>query len=224
MAPLDLQPNCEKGGSAVLKVGKTNEKRAEQRLRYRWPVRFAVRAGQRPCSGQAVDITSQGMAFLYHPSENCPRSDQLITANFGVPHFNAHGSFDTVLFNRVGRVCRVDSLSEKVSRVAVQFDEPLFFKPGEQNIGESDAQQRLEAVARSVLEIRLKGRKHDEDLVKGYAEALEETAGLGAASVSDRRAEDPNVQKKGEKGARQAEGRRLLKKVDSFITDKSKVF
>jgi hypothetical protein len=235
-------------------VGKTNEKRAEQRLRYRWPVRFAVRAGQKPLSGQAVDITSRGMAFLYHPGENCPRPDQLITANFSVPHFNAHGSFDTVFFNRVGRVCRVD------------------FKPGEQNRSYPDAQQRLEAKARSVIEGRQKTGTRDEALAeaehkaraktqrrvktekevrkkvracakriaKVRAEAAEEIARVSAeaanaiarieaeftakAETGDQ-AEDPDVQKKnGKQDAGQARNRRLLKKVDSFITDKNKVF
>ncbi|MHC4540934.1 MAG: hypothetical protein ACYS74_14315 [Planctomycetota bacterium] len=254
------------------RVGKTNEKRAEQRLRYRWPVRFAVRAGQKPLSGQAVDITSRGMAFLYHPGENCPRPDQLITANFSVPHFNAHGSFDTVFFNRVGRVCRVDSPGGKVSRVAIQFAEPLFFKPGEQNISDSDAQQRLEAKARSIIEAKHKTGTRDEasaeaehkaraktqrrvrtekearkkvracakQIAKVRAEAAEEIARVSAeaanaiagieaefaakAETSDR-AKDPDVQKKnGKQDAGQARNRRLLKKVDSFITDKNKVF
>ncbi|UCD00137.1 MAG: hypothetical protein JSW66_09700 [Phycisphaerales bacterium] len=254
------------------RVGKTNEKRAEQRLRYRWPVRFAVKAGQKPLSGQAVDITSRGMAFLYHPGENCPRPDQLITANFGTPHFNAHGSFDTVFFNRVGRVCRVDSLSGKISRVAIQFAEPLFFKPGEQNISDSDAQQRLEAKARSVIKARQKTGTRDEALVEAEnraraetqrwvktekeaqkkvracakqiakvraeaageiarvsAEAANAIAGIEAeftakAATGDR-AKDPGVEKKnGKQDAGQARDQRLLKKVDSFITDKSKVF
>ena len=74
------------------------------------------------------------MAMLFHANEDCPRTDQSITANFGVPHFDAHGSFDTAFFNRVGRVFRVDNLTTRVNRIAVQFAEPLFFKPGEQDI------------------------------------------------------------------------------------------
>lgn len=239
------------------RVEKTNEKRAEQRLRYRWPIRFAVRAGQKPRSGQAVDITSRGMAFLYHPGENCPRPDQLVTANFGVPHFNAHGSFDTVFFNRTGRVCRVDNLGEKVSRVAVQFAEPLFFKPGEQSISDSDAQRRLEVRARSVMGAMQKTRTSDEALVQAekkpraksqrrvktekkaptkvralakkttniQSDAAQQITGVNPEAATGHRADDPNVQKEnGEQGAEQAMSRRLLKKVDSFITDKNKIF
>ncbi len=136
---------------------KTDERRTEQRLRYRWPVRFASDPREKPLSGQMFDLSSKGMAMLFHANENCPRPDQSITANFGVPHFDAHGSFDTAFFNRVGRVCRVDSLTSRVNRVAIQFAEPLFFSPGEQDIAESDARQRLQAKARSVAKARDEG-------------------------------------------------------------------
>jgi hypothetical protein len=92
------------------------------------------------------------MAMLFHADKSCPRLGQPVTADFGVPYFDSHGSFDTVLFNRAGRVCRIDNLNSRVNRVALQFAEPLFFKPGEQNISEADAQQRLEAKTRSVAQ------------------------------------------------------------------------
>ncbi len=130
---------------------KTEERRAEQRLRYRWPVRFARDPREKPLAGQMFDLCSKGMAMLFHANEDCPRPDQSVTANFGVPHFDAHGSFDTAFFNRVGRVCRVDRLTSRVNRVAIQFAEPLFFNPGEQGIAESDAQKRLRAKARSAV-------------------------------------------------------------------------
>lgn len=98
-----------------------------------------------------VDVSSKGMALLYHADKNCPKPDQFITTNFGVPHFDPDDSFDTVFFNRIGRVCRVDNLSSKVNRIAIQFEEPLFFKPGEQNIGDSDAKQRLQAKAQLIV-------------------------------------------------------------------------
>jgi hypothetical protein len=64
------------------------------------------------------DLSSKGMAMLFHANEDCPHCDQSITANFGVPHFDAHGSFDTAFFNRVARVCRVDSLTSFSNRVS----------------------------------------------------------------------------------------------------------
>jgi PilZ domain len=139
-----------------------SSRRAEQRLRYRWPVRFTTNANQKqPFSGQLVDVSSQGMALLFHADKSCPHPDQLVTAGFGVPYFDSHGSFDTVFFNRVARVRRVDNLNSRVNRVAVQFTEPLFFKPGEQDISEADAQQRLDAKARSVAPASPRPGPHD---------------------------------------------------------------
>lgn len=134
------------------RMEKADERRAERRLRYRWPVRFASDPSQKPLSAQMFDLSSKGMAMLFHANEDCPERDQSITANFGVPHFDAHGSFDTAFFNRVARVCRVDSLTPRVNRVAVKFAEPLFFRPGEQDVAEPEAQRRLQAKARSAVE------------------------------------------------------------------------
>ena len=150
-----------------LRMERSSERRAEQRLRYRWPVRFAKNIKEKPLPGQIVDVSSRGMALLCHANKSCPQPDQLVTANFGVPRFDSHDSFDTVLFNRIGRVCRVDDLSNRVRRVAIQFAEPLFFKPGEQNISESDAQQRLEARSQSIAKAKEKA--------KAYAEAKART-------------------------------------------------
>ena len=249
------------------RVGKTNEKRAEQRLRYRWPVRFAMKVRQKPLSGQIVDVTSRGLAFLCHPGEDCPNPDQLVTTGFGVPHFNSHGSFDTVFFNRVGRVCRVDCLSGKVNRVAIQFAEPLFFRPGEQDISDSDAQQRLEAKARSLVKAERtiatseqapartqpratarkkssaqaktqvssegKGRKkvqaHAEQIAKVSTEAadaltrIEAGHDAEASARGDKRRAD-SKKRNAKQNAGQPKNLGLLRKVDSFITDKSKVF
>ena len=140
----------------MLRMGKVREHRAEKRLRYRWHARFASNPKQKPLSGQMVDVSSKGMALLYHADKNCPKPDQFITTNFGVPYFDSEDSFDTVFFNRIGRVCRVDNLTSKVNRIAVQFAEPLFFKPGEQNISDSDAKQRLEAKAQLIVSAKEK--------------------------------------------------------------------
>jgi hypothetical protein len=114
----------------VLPMGKAAEQRAEKRLRYRWHARFALIPKQKPLSGQMVDVSSKGMALLYHNDESCPGQDQLISTNFGVPYFDAGDSFDTVFFNRIGRVCRIDNLTNKVNRIAIQFAEPLLPNKG----------------------------------------------------------------------------------------------
>ena len=156
---------------------KAGEQRAEKRLRYRWHARFALSPKQKPLSGQMVNVSSKGMALLYHNDKNCPGPNQLITTNFGVPHFDSGGSFDTVFFNRIGRVCRIDNLTSKVNRIAIQFAEPLFFKPGEQDISDSDAKQRLEAKAQLIANAKKSTSLYSEKLtraeeaIRSYAEA-----------------------------------------------------
>ncbi len=137
-------------------MGKVREQRTEKRLRYRWHARFALNPKQKPLSGQMVDVSSKSMAFLYHNDDNCPGPNQSITTNFGVPYFDSDDSFDTVFFNRIGRVCRIDNLTSKVNRIAIQFAEPLFFKPGEQDISDADAKQRLEAKAQLIVSAKEK--------------------------------------------------------------------
>jgi hypothetical protein len=165
---------------------KAAEQRAEKRLRYRWHARFALNPRQKPLSGQMVDVSSKGMALLYHNDESCPGPDQLITTNFGVPYFDSGGSFDTVFFNRIGRVCRIDNLTSKVNRIAIQFAEPLFFKPGEQDISDSDAKQRLEdkaqlivgakekpaAKIRKKVSVNNQAKSNTEEIARFYSEAL----------------------------------------------------
>lgn len=269
------------------RMRKTNESRAEQRLRYRWPVRFTTNPKQKqPFSGQLVDVSSRGMALLFYADRNCPHPDQLVTAGFGVPYFDSHGSFDTVFFNRDARVCRVDNLSGGVNRVAVQFAEPLFFKPGEQNVSEADAQQRLEAKARSVVRASRGSGTHDAALAKAgsrataeaklrtkaekkarteadkrvkaeaeareqvracsdqiakvkaeaakeiariTAEAADAIAGIEAeftaeAATGERTPGRSSRKKNSRRDAGRSEERGLMKKVDTFLTDRSTVF
>ena len=158
-----FQPFTEKNFVTTTKE-KTDERRTEQRLRYRWPVRFAGGTKEKPLSGQMFDVSSGGMAFLCHPDQSNIQKGRQITTDFGVPHFDSNSSFDAVFFSRIGRVCRVEKLSEQVCRIAIRFIEPLFFKPGEQNICESDAQQRLKDKALSVVKA--------EEKVIAYAQAL----------------------------------------------------
>jgi len=155
----------------VLKMEKTDEQRAEKRLRYRWHARFAGTPKQKSFTGQMADVSSKGMALLYHADKNCPHPDQSITTHFGVPYFDSRDSFDTVFFNRTGRVCRVDNLSSKVNRIAIQFKEPLFFKPGEQDISDSDAQQRLDAKAQLIVSAKQKAGTQTQARVKAEQQA-----------------------------------------------------
>jgi hypothetical protein len=97
--------------------------------------------------GRTIDVSSEGMAFICHADKNCPQPGQEITARFSVPRFGPEGRVNQVVFTQDGRACRVDEVNSLLRRVAIQFAKPLFFKPGEQGISDSVAQEKLEAVS-----------------------------------------------------------------------------
>jgi hypothetical protein len=123
-----------------------NERRKEQRLRYHWPVWFAENFNETLSQGQMVDISSTAAAFTCRKDEHYPYVGQHLTARFSVPRFQPGEAFDMANFTRSGRICRVDDISTFSRRIAVQFAQPLPFKPGEQADSDSEAQQ-LEAAA-----------------------------------------------------------------------------
>lgn len=125
---------------------KFNERRREQRLYYRRPIWFAEDLKKKLSRGQMLDVSSRGMAFTCCTDESCLHSGQQIAARFSVPRFNSDDSIDTVSFDRIGSICRVDDVNKSLRRIAIQFAEPLPFKPGEQVSSESEAQQRLKAI------------------------------------------------------------------------------
>ena len=124
----------------------TAERRREQRLRYHWPIWFAEDFDEILTQGQMVDVSSSGAAFTCPADESCPHPGQQVTARFSVPRFGPGDCFDMANFTRSGHICRVDEVNKFLRRVAVQFAEPLPFKPGEQADSESDAQQQLKAL------------------------------------------------------------------------------
>jgi hypothetical protein len=126
-------------------MGENDERRSEQRLRYYWPVWFSRDFNYALAQGQMVDVSSKGAAFTCYVHDGCPHLGQQITARFSVPRYGPDDSFDMADFTRDGHVCRVEDVNSSLRRVAVQFAEPLPFKPGEQANSESDAQQTFEA-------------------------------------------------------------------------------
>ena len=112
------------------------ERRKEERLRYNWPVWFAENFNDILTQGQIVDISSNGVAFTCY-TDKCPQHGEKITARFSVPRHGDKNSFDMENFIRYGNICRIDSLSPFVRRVAVQFAESLPFKPAETDRTES---------------------------------------------------------------------------------------
>jgi len=123
-------------------MDKTDERRTEQRLRYYWPIWFAENFDDTLSQGQMVDVSSRGAAFTCYANNDCPYPGQHITARFSVPQYRSDDSFDMANFTRSAHVCRVQEVNSFLRRIAVQFGEPLPFKPGEQNTEELYAQAR----------------------------------------------------------------------------------
>jgi hypothetical protein len=80
-----------------------------------------------------VDVSSRGAAFTCRADYECPYPGQHITARFSVPRYGSDDSFDMESFTRPAQVCRVQDVNNFIRRIAIQFSEPLPFKPGEQN-------------------------------------------------------------------------------------------
>lgn len=106
------------------------EKRAEKRLRYHWPVWFGHDYNDILQQGQMVDVSSGGAAFTCY-NDCCPYPGEHITARFSVPKYDDSEDFNVENYIRDGKVCRIQEISPYVRKVAVQFERPLPFKPGE---------------------------------------------------------------------------------------------
>jgi len=122
------------------------ERRKEKRLRYHWPVWFAEDFNTELTQGQMIDISSDGAAFSCYAHQVCPHPGQWLTARFSVPRIGTNDSFEMASFARAANVCRVDYVNDFIRRIAVQFAEPLPFKPGHQTDNDADTRNRLSAV------------------------------------------------------------------------------
>ncbi len=116
------------------------ERRSEQRLRHYRPIWFAedLDLDKGPSQGQMVDISSCSMAFTCDSDEAYLCPGQQITVRFSVPCFDSGESPETVSFERTGCICRVDDLNSLSCRIALQFAQPLPFKPAEQSCSNPD--------------------------------------------------------------------------------------
>lgn len=104
-------------------------KRAEERLRYQWPVLFAKDFREAVSEGVMTDVSSGGIAFIYKADENCPQVGQELALRFSIPHSDEDDSSDMTSLTRTGRVLRVEKKSDSFCHIVVQFNEPLTFKP-----------------------------------------------------------------------------------------------
>jgi hypothetical protein len=110
----------------------STEQRKEKRLEYLWPVWFAQDFNEILEQGQMVNISSKGAAFTCYANRNSLKPGQKITTLFSVPHYNLDDSYDMPGFTRSSHICRVENVNRYTHFIAVQFAEPLPFKPGEQ--------------------------------------------------------------------------------------------
>jgi hypothetical protein len=109
----------------------TSERRREKRLNYHWPVWFAEDFNDVLSQGQMVDLSSGGAAFTCY-SDTGVYEGQYITTRFSVPHYGQDNSFDLENYIRSGFVCRIEDINPYMRKIALQFAEPLSFRPGEQ--------------------------------------------------------------------------------------------
>jgi len=123
------------------------ERRTEERLRYYWPVWFAEDFENDLSQGQMVDVTSGGAAFTCYNDQPRPEQGQKLTTRFSVPRFGQDESFEMTDFFRTGTVCRVEDVNDYLHKIAIQFHNPLPFRPGEQNHRKSKTVDKLKASA-----------------------------------------------------------------------------
>jgi len=104
-------------------------KRAEERLHYQWPVLFAKDFTEAVSEGVMTDVSSGGIAFLCKADENYPQVGQELALRFSIPHSDKDLSYNITSLSRTGRVLRVDIKSNSMCQVSVQFNKPLTLKP-----------------------------------------------------------------------------------------------
>ena len=123
-----------------------SERRREQRLYYRRPMWYFQTLNKARHKGQMVDISSNGMGFTCSMSDqNLLAAKQKITTRLDVPLFGKDGSYDMIRFDRTGQIRRVEKLNNSTHRIALEFTQPLPFKPAEQGLPNSVIEQKLAA-------------------------------------------------------------------------------
>ena len=130
-----------------LKQTRFSERRREQRLYYRRPMWYFQSLNKTRHKGQMVDISSNGMGFTCCLNEkNLLEARQKITTRLDVPLFAHDGSYDMVRFDRTGLIRRVEKLNNSLHRIALEFTQPLPFKPAEQGLPNAIIEQKLATI------------------------------------------------------------------------------
>jgi hypothetical protein len=124
-----------------------SERRSEQRLYYRRPMWYFQSLNKTRNKGQLVDVSSNGMGFTCSmSSQNLLAAKQKITTRLDVPLFGKDGSYDMIRFDRTGQIHRVEKINNSIHRIALEFTQPLPFKPAEQGLPSSVIEQKLAAL------------------------------------------------------------------------------
>ena len=77
--------------------------------------------------------------------QNLLAAKQKITTRLDVPLFAKDGSYDMIRFDRTGQIRRVEKVNNSIHRIALEFTQPLPFKPAEQGLPSSVIEQKLAA-------------------------------------------------------------------------------
>ena len=137
----------ETSGKKQLKQTRFNERRREQRIYYIRQMRYFKSLNKSRQKVQKVDISSNGKGFTCSMSnQNLLAARQKITTRLDVPLFCKDGSYDMVRFDRTGQIRRVEKLNNSIHRIALEFTQPLPFKPAEQGLPSSVIEQKLAAL------------------------------------------------------------------------------
>ena len=105
------------------------ERRAEQRLRYFWPVWYSSDGTVDIEQGRMVDLCSGGVSFLAAPGTYPEAGDQIwLRSSYPLVE---DGAFGMASFTTVGRVLRDEIVGPLQRRIAVQFETPLEHRPAE---------------------------------------------------------------------------------------------
>ncbi len=143
----DDNQSKETSDKKPLKQTGFHERRREQRLYYRRPMWYFHTLNKIRHKGRMVDISSNGMGFTCSiTAQNPLAARQTISTRLDVPLFGKDGNYDMVRFDRDGQICRVEKVNNSTHRVALQFSQPLPFKPAEQGLPNSVIEQKLAAL------------------------------------------------------------------------------
>ena len=164
MSGYRLLNNNETDSQGILRaIDKANEPHKEQRLNYNWPVWFSKESGKRfsdsKCfKGRMINISSMGAVFRCGEEGNSLHVGQQINAQFRVPRFGWFEPFSVLLTTQSGCICHVRNTKNLCRQIEIKFNDPLFFKPGEQGLTEFEAQKKLaKAAANGGAKFRLLG-------------------------------------------------------------------